>query len=626
MGQGEYAYYYKNTAFLSAPSQLVSQRDTVAGELDNFSLPPHERRYLEGLLRQYRGSNLRRLSIREGSFRPASGFSRKQQRKLLGIVDYASEIATRREYLPSARKVILWHSPLDAGLGSTVGIEAGTKATHLMFRAQLEGYDKNGNESQRTVSFSITELKFLQLLMDAEEESYGRLILEEVVNQDSLESIQALLEKKCLFDFLDDRIPESQKRSYRQLFEQMENVELKPETIVAYMPTIDIQTDRLTVERQAVGGHGYVGTLALEEAISVDLPPGMILIRTIYNGDEVSNTPNGAIVNWMAEEKIPIAMITTTRTGIDKKGGLIGVEVVNGRERPQIYELAQAKAAGEETPFYEVGLDAESQEQEWNTNTVLINYTVLTPFLRELKSIIGEDLFHQIVTPDLIENEKEQNGKRFIQLEGAMGSALLNLNGFVQTANDPRVGQLMRQHGLERIVYMVHVQQEDRTNFSTPTKYALMQCLYAGSDHFSINPKTFRLVNLRSDGHIPTIHQALLQNPFYKSINDAFRAFGRASTRQLDSLRIVGNVLLKDAILKGEVAIHSYYPGEFDLNSPEARRALGQPEEGPLHLQDTAIRIDANGESRSSSNGDKNENGWSSHPETSEEEALLSQI
>ncbi len=588
----------------------------VSAEINAFQLPDTERRYVASLLRDYRNPHRRRLRIQGGNFMPASIFPREQQKKLLGIVDYDSEIAARREYRRSARNVILWHSPLDAGLGSTVGIEMGTKATHLVFNVQLEGYDRDGNRTSRTVPLSITELKFLQLLMDAERESYGRVILEEVVNQDSRGHIQALLEKTYIFDRLDERIPESEKRSYRELFAQMENVELKPEVVVAYMPTIDVETDRLTVERQATGGHGYVGTLALQDALSVELPTGKTLIRTIYNGDEVSNTPDESIVNWMVEKRVPIAMITTPRTGIDSKGGLIGIEVVNERERPQIYELAQAKASGEEIPFYEVGLGAESKEQEWNTNTVLINYSVLTPFLRKLKDIISEDLFTQIIAPDLIENEKEQNGKRFIQLEGAMGSAILNLNGFIQTTSDPRVRQLARQHGFvdrdgaERLVYIVHIGLDDRTDFSTPTKYAFMHWLYSGSDHFGINPRTLRLVNHRTDGHIPAIHQGVLQNPFYRNMENVLRAFGNASTIDLDFLQIVGKILLKDATLKRRVVIQSQYEGEFDLNSIEARRALGQPEQGPLHLENIVIRIDPQGRVWSPFNGERQRILW----------------
>lgn len=587
-----------------------------SGTLDAVQLPPTEKRYVSSLLRTYRDPHRRSLRMREGNFMPASIFPREQQRKLLGIVDYGSEIALHREYHRSTKNVILRHSPLDAGLGSTVGIEMGTKATHLMFHVPLEAYDQNGNRTLRTVPLSITELKFLQLLMDAERESYGRIIFEEVVNQEALKYIQALLEKKYIFDALDERIPESEKRSYRQLFAQMENIELKPEVVVAYMPAIDVQTGRLTTERQATGGHGYVGTLALQDALSVELPTGKTLIRTIYNGDEVSNTPNEVIVNWMVEERVPIAMITTTRTGIDKKGGLIGVEVVHGRERPQIYELAQAKTAGEETQFYEVGLDAGSKEQEWNTNTVLINYSVLIPFLRELRDMIGEDLFQQIITPDLIENTKEQNGKQFIQLEGAMGSAMLNLNGFIQTTSDPRVRQLARQHGFidrygaERLVYIVHVGLENRTDFSTPTKYAFMHWLYSSSDHFSINPKTWRLLNRGTNGHIPTIHHSVLQNPFYKNMEDVLRAFGHASTLRLDFLQITGKVLLKDAVLKGRVVIQSQYEGEFDLDSPEARKALGQPEQGPLQLENIVIRIDREGRVWSPYNGERHRILW----------------
>ena len=286
---------------------------------------------------------------------------------------------------------------------------------------------------------------------------------------------QFLDETVYLLDRIDKR-PDTPKRTYRQIIAKSDRLRLAEQMIKqASLPTIDKTTGKATIERTAPGGHGQLGSMALQDALTIKLPQGKVLIRAIYNGDGPNNFPDQYIVGYMAKHRLPIIMISTTKTAIDKKGGQIGIQrLANGKEKTQMCELAQAKAAGQEDLFAAIGLPSEdestygqSNTQYFNTNIALINYTVLAPFLRELKQIIGPEKFAEIVTPDLIENEKEQSGKEFIQLEGAMGSALLNLNGFIQTTDDKKVKGLLKEHKLEKLLYIVNIDPQRRNQFFT---------------------------------------------------------------------------------------------------------------------------------------------------------------
>ncbi|MFA7115503.1 MAG: UTP--glucose-1-phosphate uridylyltransferase, partial [Candidatus Omnitrophota bacterium] len=256
----------------------------------------------------------------------------------------------------------------------------------------------------------------------------------------------------------------------------------------------------------------------------------------------------------MARKRLPIVMITTTKTVIDKKGGQLGLQTYGdtGVSKPQIMELAQAKSAGQGELFGELGLRGGDNRTLFNTNIALINYSVLQPFARALRGIIGDKLFGQIVTPDLIKNTKEQGGKEFIQLEGAMASALLNFNGFIATLDineeitreqREAIKELMREHGIERLLYIVNISAQDRNKFFTPVKFAWDYWYFAYTNHFKVNPNTYRLDNLRP-GHLA----AFDLSKEYEQVHVLLDTFGGGyvDTLEMDSLTVKGRVSLKD--------------------------------------------------------------------------------
>ncbi|MCD6094035.1 MAG: UTP--glucose-1-phosphate uridylyltransferase, partial [Candidatus Omnitrophica bacterium] len=550
------------------------------------------------------------------NFFPSALLNESQRQELLGAIEY-SDLAQDPENQEAAKNAILLCNPMDAGLGSSVVREEylkriwqqigrtgkaklGAKGTDLYFDVVLKGFDKKGNEIEIPERLSITELKYLQAITTAS--NYGEVIIQELVNNESEPFIKKFFDTIFILDRIDERIPQNKKRTYKKIIEQIPNLEITEDFIIqASLPTIDLQTGLLTTERDAPGGHGQLGTMVLEKALNKELPQDKVLIQTIYNGDGPNNFVDASIVGWMARNDIPIVMISTTKTELDRKGGEIGVEYLkDGKVRTQMLERAQAIENGQEGWFYRIGLpgdkgdEGEAYKQYFNTNTALVNYSVLTPFLKELYAVIGKEKFAEIISPDLISNVKKQNGKEFTQLEGALGSALLNLNSFIQTTDNPKVNLLLKKYNLDRLLYIVNVDRTHRNEFFTPVKFAYDFWFYAYSDHFKVNTQTWKLENLRI-GHLPAFED---MDEYYKDVQNCIDAFGRASTIDLNSLSIKGKVHLKDAILKGYVEIVSDYPFVFDLNSQRARSQLRLTKGQKLILENVSILVDKKGNIR----------------------------
>ncbi|MBI4341071.1 MAG: hypothetical protein HY598_02170, partial [Candidatus Omnitrophica bacterium] len=127
--------------------------------------------------------------------------------------------------------------------------------------------------------------------------------------------------------------------------------------------------------------------------------------------------------------------------------------------------------------------------------------------------------------------------------------------------------------------------------------YALDHWLHVSTDHFYLDERTSQLEN-RRPGHLPVFGAALRNNPYYMNVENVMAALGQASTLYLDELDIAGAVRLPGAILRGTVRITCRDPGEdgaFNLDSTEARAALGMRGNAPLILEDVSIYISPGG-------------------------------
>ena len=252
------------------------------------------------------------------------------------------------------------------------------------------------------------------------------------------------------------------------------------------MPTIDEQGE-LTNERMAPAGHGFVGVHALIKIFN-DLKSKSIndcdidQITVIGNGEDLNSTPSLELLKWVSEHNIPVVMITTTKTKNDLKGGQISLLKTQEKGLLTIVEKAQAEESGQLDYFEKLGLREDDREALFNTNIVIINESALRKKFKILKNIEFNS-FLEILAPDVISNIKEQDGKKFTQLESALGSVMLNLDRFFRLKYD------------EKIVSIVNVDVENREDFFIPIKkrHDYDQIL----NDFIIDANTYRLKKVK---------------------------------------------------------------------------------------------------------------------------------
>jgi UDP-N-acetylglucosamine pyrophosphorylase len=232
-----------------------------------------------------------------------------------------------------------------------------------------------------------------------------------------------------------------------------ETISISEDYLQKKMPTIN-EAGELTNERMAPAGHGFIG---VAQVVDTFLGEESSEVIAIGNGEDLSSSPDVKIINWVIENDIPVVMITTTKTVDDKKGGQISI--VKGEiDHVTIVEKAQAESSNQLEYFEELGLRSNDNESLFNTNVVVLNKKALKEVFN--KNIPDETLnnFLSHFAPDVIQNVKEQDGKKFTQLESALGSVMLNLDRY------------FRLHFNTPIVSILNLSPNDRKSFFMPIK------------------------------------------------------------------------------------------------------------------------------------------------------------
>ncbi|MCT4643208.1 MAG: UTP--glucose-1-phosphate uridylyltransferase [Bacteriovoracaceae bacterium] len=218
------------------------------------------------------------------------------------------------------------------------------------------------------------------------------------------------------------------------------------------MPTIG-EDGELTTKRVAPCGHGFIGFAQIYDALYSDKNE----ISCIGNGEDLNSTIDTKISSLVIKQNIPILMITTNKTVADKKGGMLAL-VDDEFKTLTICEKAQAQGSGQLEYFENLGLRPGDKKSLFNTNIVVINKKALRDvILKHIPDINIEEFFKNIA-PDLIKNIKEQEGKKYIQLESALGSVILNANTyFIKKYN-------------EKLISILNLNEKDRALFFLPIK------------------------------------------------------------------------------------------------------------------------------------------------------------
>jgi hypothetical protein len=212
----------------------------------------------------------------------------------------------------------------------------------------------------------------------------------------------------------------------------------------------------VTSARLAPAGHAFLGFYQLFDLFLNKNEVDEVMV--IGNGEDLNSTADEQMISWVVEQEIPIVMITTTKLAKDKKGGQISLVKNDKRDYVTIIEKAQAEKSNQLSYFEQIGLRDTDNKSLFNTNIVILNKKVLKNKFNEfLKDTTAEE-FKTVISPDLIKNVKEQDGKSFTQLEGAIGSTLLNLDQFFRVEfNCP-------------LISFLNLDPQDREKFFIPIK------------------------------------------------------------------------------------------------------------------------------------------------------------
>ncbi|MBU2266215.1 MAG: UTP--glucose-1-phosphate uridylyltransferase, partial [Candidatus Omnitrophica bacterium] len=547
------------------------------GNLDELS-----REYFKTLYHWYQNPATDRPALvintgeNNGNFYPSARLTKDQRQQLLGAKGYA-EIRAEIEADTQRPAYQLQLNSLDAGLGTNVGRERyvkeklgrdkiGAKGTDLSF----EGVVKVGDKDYLV---SVAEVKLLRLIKEAKENHYnGKLHLEPILSDDSKPSYDTLLEKPYLTDLIEAK---AEIRTYKQVLTELG---IETSSLVAkFYPSLDKETKQPTYKRPGSGSHGEWGFKFLRKSLDYKADSDTARVIAFYNGDGTNNSPDRYIVEWMLKHNVPLALVSTTKAGIDFKGGQIGAErLSDGRYRIRMLERGSTldgKTPTEQTKVFEaMGLPGglgEAGQQYFNTNIVLINYSLVAKLLQDLlKEVFSGDVqkLQTILAPDLIANTKKgPDGKDYIQLEGPIGTSLINLNNyFALNQDNSKVKEIMQRYNVEKMLRIINVDTQNRSRFFTPIKFATDHWFQAHSDYYRLNTDTWMLEDTQP-GMTPPIFN--LEDSYYQDVSNVYEAFGRASVTGLTSLTIKGKpVKLADAILEGDVEIENQTGREVDLN------------------------------------------------------------
>lgn len=494
--------------------------------------------------------------------------------QLLSASEGASE-----GYDEAARSAALWVKKMQAGSGSSMTrtsylsrrlgipetqVRIGAKGTDLYVDAA------DPRDPTRQVGIPLAEAQILQSILDFQRGEIGAVIFHDIVSSETEESLRKLWSKPSLPD---------PSRTYERIARETPGLSRFRETHQDFIPTID-EKGMVSFNRKAPGGHALFAVEALRAAYREELRPrveGKTLVSAISNGEDLSGSPDRYMVGYMVRRRIPIALVTTEKTAVDRKGGVISLlRDEDGSISLTVLETAQAKEAGQQALF-------DSLQGAMNTNLALFNYEVLAPLITREVAEIGEDELMRIIAPDLISNVKEQKdadgvARKYLQLEGAMGSTLMNLDRHWR-----------RRHGAP-LVHLIHVDRMHRTEFFSPIKSAFDYFMQFHSDRFAFDSSSMRLRNLRP-GELPQVSltDPATRDRFYQDVQNVLDAFRGASIRELDELSVEGQVGLQGMTLRGRVRVLNRSGHRVDLGREGAGKA------GRMILENTSIEIGEDG-------------------------------
>lgn len=466
-----------------------------------------ERRYFKGLLSQINTEG-KDLSIHTDKHPSGLYPTAIAPKELFDDLPYSDYESLRNMYKVNGKlNATLWLKKMHGGVGSSI-----ERSTYLKSHGREQLGAKGTDLFIKTSNgeISIAKAQIIQALKKLER--FERIVYQDIINEDVQEIFEEIWKDP-----------------------ELSNIERFPSLIQTNLPTLDSKGE-LTLERVAPAGHGLFGYEIIESIFDdTRRPQGDNIILCIGNGEDLSSTPDRTVTNWMLQEKIPICMVTTTKTQSDMKGGQISLKKSgNGKTFLTIIEKAQAEKSNQLELFEQLGLRENDNHAFFNTNLVLVNIDVLKTMLTDK----DKDEILTASLPNLIRNTKEQQNKSYTQLEGALGSVFLNLDAY------------WRENFDQPLVHILNIPVKYRTRFFSPIKTAFDYFMQYHSDRFSFNEKTYHLKNNNHE------YQPLVSLPnVYKDISVVLEDFKNCSIVNLKSLKVNKRTSLAGKELSGDITI-----------------------------------------------------------------------
>lgn len=266
-------------------------------------------------------------------------------------------------------------------------------------------------------------------------------------------------------------------------------------------------------------GHGDLYTAMQASGMLATLLERGYRYAFISNADNLGAVLEPAILNWLAQERIPFLMEVADRTAADRKGGHIARRRAGGLVLREVAQTAEEDLGA----FQEI-----DRHRYFNTNTIWLD-------LKALEGVLGRRGF---VDLPMIVNRKtldpaDASSPAVIQLETAMGAAIDAFDG-AQALRVPRSRFL-------------------------PVK-TTDDLLVLRSDAFVIDERGRVALAPQRAGAAPL---ADLDKRFYKLIDDFEARFpaGPPSLIACDSLKVRGDVRFGSAVVvRGTVVIEHEGP------------------------------------------------------------------
>ena len=561
---------------------------------------PFAQGYIEGMYIQYQDPQHFAPNIGENIL-PSALLSAEQRRDHFKVDSYR-DLRGDERLIERAQELHLVVHTLDAGLGTSVKRDRYlAQMGPLVGRGESPTIGSKATDLYESVPMAASEVfanvAEMRLTREIEHAAQFRHVtIRPVVNEESAAPVAALLNQQTLRS----RMGMEDSMTYEDRIAVAGNVDRGDVVMQESLPTIDVATGVVTKNKRAPGGHGQAAAQILYE-IAAGTDTKEHVIREITNGDGYTNgiSPEMAAI---AADRAAFTMILTTALSCDVKGGKGSVKVHDdGTMTPYILEVGQTKLTGQQDIFYKMGQEGQDLpealaerhqpgEQYFNTNTVIMAEEPIRQFLQAVQTEMGEEFFKYYVAPEFFPNKKGD----IYQFDGAMGSLILRMNELMQTT--PQLTDIWNRVGGGRdFVRFINVEPEFRDEYFGPIKFPIDKVEKA-SNHFGFDTEHLCYINLRP-GHV--VHwkgDFVEKDVFLADVANVQDAFGHdANIVKLDEFEVTGSVLFANADHGGRQKIVSEYDGVVDLNAPEWRQKLGQPD-GRLCLANLAIYIDTFGE------------------------------